>query len=136
MAPFVPPSAGQSVYNDLPYYLHSVISFGLFGAGAIYWFFRYPVLSKIWPGLFPATVTEHNKEELEDDSSFYNKDGPADFESGTAEKTNEFIQYHTTQPVISQSSEEFTKGRANAFNLFCFVSLSVCLKECCFALKV
>lgn len=37
VAPFVPPSHGQNVYNSLPYYLHCVVGIGIFVAGAIYW---------------------------------------------------------------------------------------------------
>jgi hypothetical protein len=37
IAPYVPPSAGQNVYEELPYYLHCVVALGLFAAGAIYY---------------------------------------------------------------------------------------------------
>lgn len=39
VAPFVPPDAGQNVYQHLPYYLHCVVGIGIFGAGAVYWLF-------------------------------------------------------------------------------------------------
>lgn len=37
VAPYIPPSAGQSVYNDLPYWIHPVVTWGIFGVGAAYW---------------------------------------------------------------------------------------------------
>lgn len=37
VAPYVPPSAGQSVYNELPYYLHCVVAIGIFAFGALYY---------------------------------------------------------------------------------------------------
>ncbi|KAL6230341.1 hypothetical protein BDW75DRAFT_74159 [Aspergillus navahoensis] len=37
VAPYIPPSAGQSVYEDLPYYLHCVVALGIFALGAIYY---------------------------------------------------------------------------------------------------
>lgn len=47
VAPFVPPSAGQNVYEHLPYYLHCVVGIALFVAGAIYWV----IWAKILPRL-------------------------------------------------------------------------------------
>ncbi len=46
-APFVPPSDGQSVYNDLPYYLHCVVGIGIFVAGAIYWVIWAQILPRV-----------------------------------------------------------------------------------------
>ena len=46
-APFVPPSAGQNVYNDLPYYLHCVVGAGIIAAGGVYWLFWAVVLPKL-----------------------------------------------------------------------------------------
>ncbi|KAL1964613.1 hypothetical protein VTN77DRAFT_6787 [Rasamsonia byssochlamydoides] len=37
VAPYVPPDAGESVYQDLPYYLHCVVAIGIFAVGAIYY---------------------------------------------------------------------------------------------------
>ena len=45
IAPYIPPSDGQSVYEELPYYLHCVVALGLFGAGAIYYI--------VWAVLLP-----------------------------------------------------------------------------------
>ncbi|PYH73661.1 high affinity methionine permease [Aspergillus vadensis CBS 113365] len=45
VAPYVPPSAGQSVYNSLPYYLHCVVALGIFALGAIYYL--------VWAVLMP-----------------------------------------------------------------------------------
>ncbi|ODM23051.1 High-affinity methionine permease [Aspergillus cristatus] len=45
VAPYVPPSAGQSVYNELPYYLHCVVAIGIFAFGALYYL--------VWAVLMP-----------------------------------------------------------------------------------
>ena len=45
VAPFVPPEDGQSIYDDLPYYIHCVVGFGVIGAGGVYWL--------IWAVLLP-----------------------------------------------------------------------------------
>jgi amino acid transporter len=45
VAPFVPPEDGQSIYENLPYWLHCVVGFAVLFAGAIYWFF--------WAIIFP-----------------------------------------------------------------------------------
>ncbi|KAL4893853.1 amino acid permease-domain-containing protein [Aspergillus ambiguus] len=37
VAPYVPPSEGQSVYEELPYYLHCVVAIGIFALGALYY---------------------------------------------------------------------------------------------------
>lgn len=47
VAPFVPPSDGQSVYESLPYYLHCVVGFGIIGAGGVYWLVWAVILPKL-----------------------------------------------------------------------------------------
>jgi len=47
VAPFVPPSDGQSVYNDLPYYLHCVVGIAILAAGGVYWIVWAKVLPKV-----------------------------------------------------------------------------------------
>ncbi|OJI98078.1 hypothetical protein ASPVEDRAFT_37503 [Aspergillus versicolor CBS 583.65] len=37
VAPYIPPTEDQNVYDQLPYYLHCVVALGIFGAGAIYY---------------------------------------------------------------------------------------------------
>ncbi|QPG76079.1 methionine permease [Brettanomyces nanus] len=61
VAPYVPPSAGQSVYNSLPYYLHCVVGIGIFAFGALYWV--------VWAWVLPAIggYRLDSKEELGDD---------------------------------------------------------------------
>lgn len=46
-APFVPPSDGQNVYNDLPYYLHCVVGLGIIAAGGVYWVVWAIILPKL-----------------------------------------------------------------------------------------
>lgn len=47
VAPFVPPSNGQNVYENLPYYLHCVIGIGILLAGVGYWFVWAILLPKV-----------------------------------------------------------------------------------------
>jgi hypothetical protein len=37
VAPFIPPTDGQNIYENLPYYLHCVVGVGIFVVGALYW---------------------------------------------------------------------------------------------------
>ncbi|KAL4913216.1 amino acid/polyamine transporter I [Aspergillus aurantiobrunneus] len=37
VAPYIPPTDGQSVYEELPYYLHCVVALGIFASGAVYY---------------------------------------------------------------------------------------------------
>lgn len=37
VAPYIPPTDGQSVYESLPYWIHPVVTWGIFAVGAIYW---------------------------------------------------------------------------------------------------
>ncbi|KAK0203145.1 high affinity methionine permease [Desarmillaria ectypa] len=45
-APLVPPAPGQSVYKSLPYWLHVVISVGVFAVGGVYWIFWVKLLPR------------------------------------------------------------------------------------------
>ncbi|KAH8661559.1 amino acid/polyamine transporter I [Tricladium varicosporioides] len=47
IAPFVPPSEGQNVYDSLPYYLHCVVGIGILLAGAVYWLFWAQLLPRV-----------------------------------------------------------------------------------------
>lgn len=47
VAPYIPPSDGQNVYNDLPYWIHCVVTWGVFGVGAAYWVVWTHVLPKL-----------------------------------------------------------------------------------------
>ncbi|EGW32422.1 high-affinity methionine permease [Spathaspora passalidarum NRRL Y-27907] len=37
VAPYIPPVDGQTVYNSLPYWIHAVVTWGVFGIGLVYW---------------------------------------------------------------------------------------------------
>ncbi|KAK6455570.1 high affinity methionine permease [Scheffersomyces xylosifermentans] len=37
VAPYIPPVEGQTVYNKLPYWIHAVVTWGVFGIGFVYW---------------------------------------------------------------------------------------------------
>ncbi|CAH02514.1 Mup1p [Kluyveromyces lactis] len=47
VAPYIPPSNGESVYQSLPYWIHCVVAWGIFAVGGIYWVVWAVVLPKI-----------------------------------------------------------------------------------------
>lgn len=47
VAPFVPPEDGQSIYENLPYWIHCVVGFGVIAAGGVYWLIWAVILPKI-----------------------------------------------------------------------------------------
>lgn len=47
IAPFIPPSDGQSVYESLPYYLHCVVGLGIIGAGGVYYLIWAQILPRL-----------------------------------------------------------------------------------------
>lgn len=67
IAPYIPPSDGQSVYNSLPYWIHPVVTWGVFGIGFVYWIVWAQVLPRI--GNYNIVV----KETLGEDGFWRNK---------------------------------------------------------------
>ncbi|OVF09246.1 putative high-affinity methionine permease [Clavispora lusitaniae] len=67
VAPYIPPSAGQSVYHSLPYYIHCVVTWGVFAIGAIYWL----CWTRIMPRIGHYTLI--SKEVLGSDGFWRNK---------------------------------------------------------------
>ncbi|KAH7014452.1 amino acid/polyamine transporter I [Microdochium trichocladiopsis] len=47
IAPFVPPEEDGSVYEELPYWIHCVVGFGIIFAGGVYWLIWAVVLPKL-----------------------------------------------------------------------------------------
>jgi hypothetical protein len=47
VAPFVPPTDGNSVYETLPYYLHCLVGIAIILAGGVYWLVWAIILPKI-----------------------------------------------------------------------------------------
>ncbi|KAE8229933.1 hypothetical protein CF326_g5079 [Tilletia indica] len=47
VAPFIPPSQGNSVYDTLPYYLHCVVGMAVFGVGGLYWLVVFRLLPRV-----------------------------------------------------------------------------------------
>lgn len=45
IAPFIPPTEGQNVYDELPYYLHCVVGIAIIVSGGFYWI--------IWAKIMP-----------------------------------------------------------------------------------
>lgn len=56
VAPYIPPTAGESVYKSMPYYIHCVVTWGVFAVGAAYWV----VWTRVLPhyGKYTLTVRE------------------------------------------------------------------------------
>ncbi|GIZ38676.1 hypothetical protein CKM354_000208500 [Cercospora kikuchii] len=47
IAPFVPPTEGNSIYETLPYYLHCIVGWAIIGGGGLYWLIWAIILPKI-----------------------------------------------------------------------------------------
>ncbi|PHH84321.1 hypothetical protein CDD83_2119 [Cordyceps sp. RAO-2017] len=47
IAPFVPPEEGNGIYENLPYWIHCVVGFGVIFAGGLYWLVWAVILPKI-----------------------------------------------------------------------------------------
>lgn len=67
VAPYIPPTHGQHVYNSLPYWIHPVVTWGIFGIGLVYWF----VWVKVLPYFGGYTLVA--KEILGEDGFWRNK---------------------------------------------------------------
>lgn len=67
IAPYVPPTGDQSVYNDLPYYVHCVTTWGIFFIGFVYWIF--------WANVFPKIFNYRlHIEEVVGEDGFWRKE--------------------------------------------------------------
>jgi amino acid transporter len=77
VAPFIAPSTPeQSIYKDLPYYLHCVVGIAIFGSGVIYWVVRFHILPRFFDSFIPEDYMYHtgprthiNKEDISWDPS-------------------------------------------------------------------
>ncbi|CCH42870.1 High-affinity methionine permease [Wickerhamomyces ciferrii] len=67
VAPYVPPTGDQSVYKDLPYYVHCVTTWGIFFIGLVYWV----IWSKILPNIFHYKL---HIEEIKGEDGFWRKE--------------------------------------------------------------
>lgn len=47
VAPYIPPTGGQSVYKSLPYWIHAVVTWGIFGVGLAYWVVWVQILPRL-----------------------------------------------------------------------------------------
>ncbi|MBE3049517.1 hypothetical protein IMZ48_44860 [Candidatus Bathyarchaeota archaeon] len=47
VAPFVPPTEGQNIYDTLPYWIHCVVGFAIIGSGGVYWVIWAKILPKL-----------------------------------------------------------------------------------------
>lgn len=66
-APYIPPTDGQTVYQHLPYWIHPVVTWGIFAIGFVYWVVWAQILPKI--GNYNIVV----KEIIGDDGFWRNK---------------------------------------------------------------
>lgn len=57
IAPFVPPTDGNAIYETLPYYLHCVVGWGIIAGGGVYWLVWAVILPKI--GKYELTREEY-----------------------------------------------------------------------------
>ncbi|KAH8174954.1 amino acid permease domain-containing protein [Sarocladium implicatum] len=57
IAPFSPPDEGQNIYNDLPYWIHCVVGFGVIFAGGVYWL----VWTKVLPWIGGYELVQEEK---------------------------------------------------------------------------
>ncbi|KAK6197575.1 high affinity methionine permease [Scheffersomyces amazonensis] len=67
IAPYIPPTDGQTVYTHLPYWIHAVVTWGVFGIGLVY----YLVWVRILPRLGNYTLV--TKEIVGEDGFWRNK---------------------------------------------------------------
>ncbi|CCK69013.1 uncharacterized protein KNAG_0B05820 [Huiozyma naganishii CBS 8797] len=67
VAPYIPPRHGESVYKSMPYWTHCVVTWGVFGVGAVYYL--------IWNQILPKRggYTLENKEVLGEDGFWRTK---------------------------------------------------------------
>lgn len=110
IAPYVPPSEGQSVYISLPYWIQCVIAWLVFAIGGIY----YCVWTQILPRVFHYKLV--TKEVLGDDGFWrnqivkvYNKEISDDKDNSDNDSNsviNDSIIYYSKSPEIIKSHEE------------------------------
>ncbi|AOA62715.1 High affinity methionine permease [Komagataella phaffii CBS 7435] len=86
VAPYIPPTGGQNVYNDMPYWIHCVAAWGVFFAGGVYWV--------IWAKILPryGKYKLVSRDVLEDDGFWRNKFFKIPYGSELSEE--EFIEEH------------------------------------------
>lgn len=82
VAPYIPPTHGQHVYNDLPYWIHPVVTWGIFGVGLLYWIGWAIILPKL--GGYQLVA----KEVLGDDGFWRNKFYKLSHEDGANNEDN------------------------------------------------
>ncbi|KAI5962187.1 MUP1 [Candida pseudojiufengensis] len=83
VAPYIPPQGGQKVYNDMPYWIHAVVTWGVFGIGFAYWL--------VWVKILPyfGGYKLIAKEILGDDGFWRNKIYKVSKDSIDADVTSE-----------------------------------------------
>ncbi|EDO15555.1 hypothetical protein Kpol_1042p14 [Vanderwaltozyma polyspora DSM 70294] len=102
VAPYVPPTNGESVYQHLPYWIHCVIAWLVFGIGALY----YCVWTQILPRVFKYKLV--TKDILGEDGFWrneiikvYDKDIRDDSEKEDNDSQNDVI-YETENGELSK----------------------------------
>lgn len=103
IAPYVPPTGGQSVYEHLPYWTHCVVSWGIFGIGGAY----YLIMAQILPRIGHYKLV--TKEVLGDDGFWRNEISRV---YPDAIVTTEDSSYSDEQPVQKESISEIGKRKS------------------------
>ncbi|QLL33202.1 hypothetical protein HG536_0E01130 [Torulaspora globosa] len=99
VAPYVPPVGNQSVYEHLPYWIHCVVAWGIFGFGGCY----YLVTSQILPRLGHYQLM--TREVLGDDGFWRNEVIKVYADASLSEES----VYENDQPVYGESSKGESK---------------------------
>ncbi|EMG49520.1 MUP1 High-affinity methionine permease [Candida maltosa Xu316] len=96
VAPYIPPVDGQSVYESLPYWLHAVVTWGIFGLGGIFWV----VWTQVLPKFGGYKLVE--KEVLGEDGFWRNKIYKVSKDSTEAEIEEQIETQNATDSELKQ----------------------------------
>lgn len=94
VAPYVPPTGGQSVYNSLPYWIHCVVAWGIFGVGALYSLVTVQLLPRI------GHYTLSTKEVLGGDGFWRTKIIKVYGESAQADADDSDVDHRESEEVL------------------------------------
>lgn len=94
VAPYVPPTGGQSVYNSLPYWIHCVVAWGIFGVGALYYLVTVQLLPRI------GHYTLSTKEVLGGDGFWRTKIIKVYGESAQADADDSDVDHRESEEVL------------------------------------
>lgn len=96
VAPYIPPTNGENVYKDLPYWIHPVITWGIVAVGLVYWLVWAVVLPRV--GGYQLVV----REVVGEDGFWRNQIIKEDLHEGTGTVT---VDTYTTGITEEKSGE-------------------------------